>query len=249
VVRFLGKVALITGAGGAIGAAVAQRLASDGARVVCTDVDEPSAARTARHINDLVGDASASAVTCDVANISACRRVVDTALEHYGRLDVLANVAGVGRFRHSEQLDQDEWNRTLAVNLSGTFFMSQAALGPLLASRGAIVNVASIAGLRATPYNAAYCASKGGVIALTKSLALEFSPRGVRVNCVCPGAVDTPFLAGFTIDDAPLLVQRPSPLGRLITPEEVASGVAYLASDDAATVMGAVLVIDGGATA
>ena len=115
----------------------------------------------------------------------------------HGSLDILANIAGVGCFKPTGALTLDEWNRTIAVNLTGTFLMCQHALEPLLASKGTIVNMASVAGLRATPYNAAYCASKGGVVMLTKALAVEFGRRGLRINCVCPSAVDTPFLDNF----------------------------------------------------
>jgi NAD(P)-dependent dehydrogenase (short-subunit alcohol dehydrogenase family) len=140
----------------------------------------------------------------------------------------------------------------LDVNLTGTFLLSQAALAPLREARGAIVNLASAAGIQATPYNAAYCASKAGVIQLTRSMALELASSGVRVNAVCPASVDTPFLRGFALpDDADLqlLTRSVSPMGRLIEPAEVAAAVAYLASDDAANVNGTTLVIDGGASA
>ena len=138
------------------------------------------------------------------------------------------------------------------MNLTGTFLLSQSALPALLETKGAIVNMASVAGLRATPYNAAYCASKGGVIMLTKSMAIEVAKAGVRVNAVCPAAVDTPFLRGFELPegaDMALLTRASSPMGRVIEPAEVAAAVAYLASEEAATVSGTTLVIDGAATA
>jgi meso-butanediol dehydrogenase/(S,S)-butanediol dehydrogenase/diacetyl reductase len=138
------------------------------------------------------------------------------------------------------------------VNLTGTFLLSRSALPALVASTGVIVNMGSVAGLRATPYNAAYCASKGGVIMLTKSMAIELAKSGVRVNAVCPASVDTPFLRGFELPegaDMSLLARAASPMGRMIEPAEVAAAVAYLASDEAATVSGTTLVIDGAATA
>ena len=149
-------------------------------------------------------------------------------------------------------LEAAQWRRIIDVNLTGTFLLSRSALPALLESKGTIVNMGSVAGLRATPYNAAYCASKGGVIMLTKSMAIELARDGVRVNAVCPASVDTPFLRGFTLPegaDLSLLTRASSPMGRLIEPAEVAAAVAYLASDEAATVSGTTLVIDGAATA
>ncbi len=136
----------------------------------------------------------------------------------------------------SSALDPDEWRTVIDINLTGTFLLSQAALPALLESKGTIVNMASVAGLRATPYNAAYCASKGGVIMLTKSMAIEFARAGVRVNAVCPASVDTPFLHSFELPDGAdlsLFAGSASPMGRLIEPAEVAAAVAYLASDEA----------------
>jgi meso-butanediol dehydrogenase/(S,S)-butanediol dehydrogenase/diacetyl reductase len=138
------------------------------------------------------------------------------------------------------------------INLTGTFLLSQAALPALLETQGTIINMASLAGVHAAPYNAAYCASKGGVVMLTKSMAMELAKTGVRVNAVCPGAVDTPLLGNFVLPedaDFDLLMRSMSPTGQLIDPAEVAAAVAYLASTDAASVNGATLVIDGGASA
>ncbi len=173
-------------------------------------------------------------------------------MAEHGRLDILANVAGIGIARTVGELSADEWRRVIDVNLTGTFLLSQAALPALLDTRGCIVNMGSVAGLRATPYNAAYCASKGGVIMLTKSMAIELAKAGVRVNAVCPASVDTPFLRNFEIPDGAdlsLFARAASPMGRLIDPGEVAGAVAYLASDDAAAISGTTLVIDGAATA
>jgi NAD(P)-dependent dehydrogenase (short-subunit alcohol dehydrogenase family) len=177
---------------------------------------------------------------------------VGEALDRHGRLDILANVAGIGIARLIGELAADEWRQVIEVNLTGTFLLSQAALPALLATTGTIVNMASVAGLRATPYNAAYCASTGGVIMLTKSMAIELAASGIRVNAVCPASVDTPFLRGFEIPegaDISLLARAASPMGRVIEPAEVAAAVAYLASDEAGTVSGTTLVIDGAATA
>ncbi len=233
--RFEGKVALVSGAASGIGAAVVDRLSAEGATVVGCDIR-----------------ASADVVACDVRDEESCAAAVAVAVDRHGRLDVLANVAGIGLARAIGDLLPDQWREVIDVNLTGTFLLSQCALPALVASTGVIVNMASVAGLRATPYNAAYCASKGGVIMLTKSMAIELAKAGVRVNAVCPASVDTPFLAGFEIPegaDLSLFARAASPMGRLIDPAEVAAAVAYLASDEAATVSGTTLVIDGAATA
>jgi NAD(P)-dependent dehydrogenase (short-subunit alcohol dehydrogenase family) len=233
--RFDGKVALVSGAAGGIGRAVADRLADEGAAVVGCDLL-----------------AVPDGVVCDVRDEASCASAVATVLERHGRLDVLANVAGIGIARTLAALAPDEWRRVIDVNLTGTFLLSQCALAPLLESRGTIVNMASVAGLRATPYNAAYCASKGGVIMLTKSMAIELAKAGVRVNAVCPASVDTPFLRGFELHegaDLSLLTRAASPMGRVVDVAEVAGAVAYLASDEAATISRTTLVIDGAATA
>ena len=233
--RLDGRVALVSGAASGIGKAVSERLTAEGAVVAGCDVTEVP-----------------GSITCDVRDQDACIAAVATVVDRHGRLDILANVAGIGIARLIGELSADEWRQVIEVNLTGTFLLSQAALPELLASTGTIVNMASVAGMRATPYNAAYCASKGGVIMLTKSMAIELAKAGVRVNAVCPASVDTPFLRNFQIPegaDMSLFTRAASPMGRMIDPAEVAAAVAYLASDDAATVSGTTLVIDGAATA
>jgi NAD(P)-dependent dehydrogenase (short-subunit alcohol dehydrogenase family) len=233
--RLEGRVALVSGAASGIGQAVGRHLAAEGALVVGSDITET------RHT-----------VTCDVRDQASCRAVVAGALERHGRLDILANVAGIGISRLITELTAEEWRRVIEVNLTGTFLLSQAALPALLEAKGTIVNMASVAGLRATPYNAAYCASKGGVIMLTKSMAIELAAAGVRVNAVCPASVDTPFLRNFQLPegaDLDLLTRAASPSGRRVGIDEVAAAVVYLASDDARSVSGTTLVLDGAATA
>jgi NAD(P)-dependent dehydrogenase (short-subunit alcohol dehydrogenase family) len=191
-------------------------------------------------------------VHLDVTDPASCAAAVGVALERHGRLDVLANVAGILQSRPVDELSVELWRSIIEVNLTGTFLLSQAALPPLLDGGGVIVNMASASGLRATPYNTAYCASKGGVIMLTKSMAIELAKRGVRVVAVCPGGVDTPLLRDYQVHenaDPTLLGRGASPLGRLLEPAEIASAVAYLASDEAAAITGTCLSVDGGATA
>jgi NAD(P)-dependent dehydrogenase (short-subunit alcohol dehydrogenase family) len=233
--RFDGKVALVSGAAGGIGAAVADRLADDGATVVRGDIVPGS-----------------DGIALDVTDAASCAAAVAHALDAHGRLDVLANVAGIGAGARITDVEPDQWRRIIEVNLTGTFLLSQAAVPALLATTGCIVNLGSVAGLRATPYNAAYCASKGGVVLLTKSMAIELAKDGVRVNVVCPASVDTPFLRNFELPegaDLSLFARAASPMGRRVEPEEVAAAVAYLASDEARTISGTTLVIDGAATA
>jgi meso-butanediol dehydrogenase/(S,S)-butanediol dehydrogenase/diacetyl reductase len=160
-------------------------------------------------------------------------------------------VAGVGIYGHAADYPVEDWHRTIAVNLSGTFFMSQAALPHLLETKGAIVNVASSAGLMGVAYAAAYSASKGGVVLLTRSMAVEFAHAGLRVNCLCPGGVDTPLLRSYRVPEGarPDLMARMSLVPTLGSPGEIAGAAAYLASDEARYVNGAVLSIDGGQVA
>lgn len=247
--RFQDKAALVTGAASGIGRATALRLAEEGARIFCADVDEAGLAETVADIEKAGGKALAG--TCDVRNAEACRATVTDAITGLGRLDVLCNIAGVGSYGHATEVTTEQWDRILGVNLSGTFFMCQAALPMLLETRGNIVNMASSAGLAGIAYASAYCASKGGVVLLTKSLAVEYASRGIRVNCVCPGGVDTPLVRGFNLpDDADIkLFVRTQLVQRLGTPEEIAAAVAYLASDEAGYVNGVALSIDGGQVA
>ena len=231
--RFSGKVALVSGAGSGIGKAVAARLAAEGASVVATDVTG---------LPDV----------CDVTSPESCLDAVATTLDRHGRLDVLANVAGIGIAHPIGEFPVDDWRRIIDINLTGTFLLSQAALPALLESQGCIVNLASVSGLRGSPYNAAYAASKAAQLSLTKSMAVELAKQGVRVNAVAPSAVDTPFLTGFSLPeyaDLGLVGRASPPMGKVLQVDEVAAAVAYLCSEDAASMTGSVLVIDGGASA
>jgi NAD(P)-dependent dehydrogenase (short-subunit alcohol dehydrogenase family) len=244
--RFSGKTALVSGAGGGIGRAVAQRLAGEGAAVMCLDRDVDAAAETGAALQ------RAAAIECDVTDPASCNAAIAETLRRFDTIDVLVNAAGVAASHPIEEFPVADWRRIIEVNLTGTFLLSQAALGALLSSRGTIVNLASVAGIRATPYNAAYCASKGGVVMLTKSMAIELAKRDVRVNAVCPSAVDTALLRGFTLPDGAdmqLLARAASPMGRVLEVEEISAAVAFLASSEAKSITGSILTVDGGATA
>ena len=193
--RYAGKAVLVTGAASGIGRAAAERLAAEGARVLCADLNEAAVKEAADAIQKAGGDATAG--TCDVSDPEACRSIVADAVAAFGHLDVLCNVAGVGLHEHATRIAVEQWNRVIAVNLSGTFFTCQAAIPHLLETQGNIVNTASSAGLMGVAYTSAYAASKGGVVMLTKELAVEYGRRGLRVNCICPGGVDTPLARGF----------------------------------------------------
>jgi len=235
--RYSGKVALVTGAASGVGRATALRLAQEGARVACLDLVPAGLGGL-----DLV---------CDVREEDRVAVAVREAVSWAGRLDLVANVAGIAAFGHTTEVTLAEWERILAVNLTGTFLVTRAALPHLVESRGAVVNVASLAGVRGWRYSAAYSASKGGVVALTKALAVEYAAEGVRVACVCPGSVDTPLRAGLTpVQDMDLGLRNH---GRALVdppvaqPEEIAAAIVYLGSGEARFATGAVLRLDGGA--
>ena len=241
---------LITGAASGIGRATAQRFAREGARVACADIDLDGVNETLVEIEKTGGEGFA--LECDVRRFDSAHESVASAISHLGGPDVLCNVAGIAGFAHREEMAAEEWTRFIDVNLHGTFFMSRAALPHLLEEDGGnIVNVASLAGLIGQAYSAAYCASKAGVIGLTKALAIEYTKRPLRVNCVCPGAVMTPLITNIALPDQfdPEFIGRLQIGGCICQPEEIADAIAFLASDAAASINGVALPIDGGVAA
>jgi NAD(P)-dependent dehydrogenase (short-subunit alcohol dehydrogenase family) len=246
--RFEDKVAVVTGAASGIGRATAIQLASEGASVACLDITAKGLGETFDSIRDSGGQALA--IECDVSDNESIERAVEQ-VATLGRIEVLANVAGIGGFYHSHDMEVARFQKMIAVNLTGTYLMARASLPALLDGGGSIVNVASTAGIIGSAYSAAYCASKGGVVMLTKALAMEYADKGIRVNAVAPGGVDTPLLADFSLPegaDHKHLFRIISRMG-YCTPDQVATAILFLASDDSAYTTGAILPIDGGITA
>jgi NAD(P)-dependent dehydrogenase (short-subunit alcohol dehydrogenase family) len=250
-----GRVALITGAGSGIGRAAAQRFAAEGCAVAVVDMVAAAAAETAGKIVAEGG----RAISCpaDITVDAEVRTAVDHAVEAFGSLDVLYNNAGVNSSGSVADATEEDWDRCFAVNAKGTFLCSRAAVEYLAASgSGAIVNQGSVAALVGVPRFAAYCAAKGAVVALTRSMAIDLAPRGIRVNAICPGTVFTPLMepmlrargdGDMEVGLARTVVKYP--IGRLGTPEEIASAALFLASDQASFLTGSVLAADGGMTA
>ena len=244
--RFAGKVVLVTGASSGLGAACVRQFAADGAIVYAVARDEARLADVAASATGTVHP-----LKLDVSDPTACKATVAEVAQREGRLDVLVNNAGRHDFRRTDQVTEDQWQHDLATNLSGTFFLSQAALPHLLETGGNIVNVASVAGVIGEAYSAAYTAAKHGVVGLTKALAVEYAKTGIRVNCVCPGGMDTP--QAHTIEfpeDADFdLIMRVAAIRGFMQADEVASVVTFLASDAASAVHGSIQVVDAGQTA
>lgn len=242
--RYAGLVVLVTGAGSGIGRATVHRLVDEGATVVAADISTDGLDATAK---DATRPQAVTTFVGDVSDPAFGPAAVAAALEH-GRLDLVVNSAGILRFEHTHEVALESWQKIIDVNLTGTFLVCQAALGALLDGGGVIVNVASTAALAAHPWAAAYSASKGGVLALTRTLAIEYAKQGLRANAVCPGSIDTPITVAFALPegaDAKLLHRIMSPVG-MGDPKVVAAAIAYLGSDDASHVNGADLRIDGG---
>jgi meso-butanediol dehydrogenase / (S,S)-butanediol dehydrogenase / diacetyl reductase len=250
--RFAGRVAVVTGAGSGIGRAVAERLAAEGGRVAALDVSHGAVTSAVEAINsaDDPGRGSAAAFECDVTSESSVAAAFAALTGELGAPTVVCNVAGVGGFYHTAEMTLEQWNRILSVNLTGPFLVCRAALPHLLEHGGSIVNVASNTALMGQSYSAAYCASKAGLLMFSKALAAEYLTRGIRVNVVAPGGVDTPLMGAFALPegaDVKELEKMMTPLG-FSTPAEIAASVAFIASDESTYTTGAVLSVDGGLT-
>jgi NAD(P)-dependent dehydrogenase (short-subunit alcohol dehydrogenase family) len=255
--RLKGKVAIITGANSGIGRATARLFAREGARVVCCDVQETITPRIDRLIEQDGGEAIFA--NADVTNQADCDRMVATALERFGDVDILYNNAGGGIRKKIHEHTDEEWNFILNLNLNGMFRGSRAVLPHFINKRsGNIVTTASTFGLLASAEYPAYCATKAAIINLTREMALDYGPLGIRVNCVCPGAIETPRFRGFpprpTLGEGMTDEQREKmgssnkALLRMGRPEEIAYAVLFLVSEEASFITGHALVVDGGQT-
>tara|TARA_B100000676_G_scaffold312531_1_gene387225 strand:- start:674 stop:1432 length:759 start_codon:yes stop_codon:yes gene_type:complete len=239
---FRGKVAVVTGAAGGVGSVIVESLRAEGAVVLAADLIAPE------------GDQNHSLVV-DVTQSASCESLIDTVMDRFGRLDILVNNAGVIHVGEAVDTSDTQWRHVLSVNLDGAFYMSRAAIPHLIETRGVIVNIGSDFSFVGGDSLVAYCASKGGMLQMTKAMALDHAAQGVRINIVCPTVIDTPMVdelarqLGNTPGDQRRIYDATVPDGRMISPDEVSDAVLYLAGDRARHVTGTSLVIDGGVTA
>jgi NAD(P)-dependent dehydrogenase (short-subunit alcohol dehydrogenase family) len=248
-----GKRAIVTGAASGIGRATAVLLAREGAAVVVADLDEAGVGGVVATIATEGG--RAAGVRCDVTVETDCRRLVEAAVAGFGGLDIVVNCAGIIRRTSVVDTTEADWDRVMAVNVKAVFLLGKHAIPEMaLGGGGVVVNIGSGWGLKGGPRAASYCASKGAVVNLTRAMAIDHGPQGIRVNCVCPGDTDTPLLRSEAQQlgedvTAFLAASAERPISRLGTPEDTARAVLYLASDAASWVTGATLVVDGGGLA
>ncbi len=248
--RLNDKRVIITGAASGIGEAIARRFAEEGARVLVADINEEAANNTAQQIGSL-----ATGIALDVTKSPQVEMVVNKAIELWGGLDIMVNNAGVGVAAKTAETSEEDWQRVIDVCMKGTFLGMKYAIPVMQKQKsGSIINMASVASIVGVPDRAAYCAAKGGVMALTRAAAVDHASEGLRINCIAPGTVDTPWVQRITgnYDDpeaARTAMKARQPHGRLVSPEEVAAMAVYLASDEAGSTNGSVMVVDGGWTA
>lgn len=240
-----GEIAVVTGGGGGLGRAIAQRLTLDGAAVAILDVDAAAGQRVA---SELRGEGRQTlSIECDVRQRTQIRAAVEAVAGAWGKISILVNVAGIGTRAPFLELTDDAWQEVLAVNLTGTFMASQETARHMMRTGGgSIINMGSAAAHMAHSEQAVYATSKAGLEALTRAMAFELAPLGIRVNAIAPGTIETEFLTEMLTAEARAERVRRIPMGRLGTPEDVASVVAFLASRDSGYVTGSVLPIDGG---
>ncbi len=235
----------MTGAGSGIGRSTAIRLDQEGATLIIADINEGHLQET----KAMLSNDRSSAMTLDISDLVQIKSCFESIKENYKKLDALINVAGILRFDNSHEVKIDDWNKILGVNLTGTFFMCNFGLPMLLESKGYIVNVSSTAALGSHAWTAAYSASKGGISAFSKTLAVEYGTKGLNVNCVCPASIDTPMTANPNLpaDIDTRLLKKIMPVdGVNRSPDDIASTIAFLASGDAIHINGVDLRVDGG---
>ena len=251
--RLLNKVALITGGTSGIGRATAIMFAQEGAKIVITGRNINRGQDVINTIKETGGEALF--IRADVRYLDECRKTVDETIQAYNRLDILFNNAGVWFPNTAVDCTEDEWDLTVDISLKGAYLMSKVSLPIMIAQRsGVVINNGSGWGLIGGPKAVAYCAAKGGLVNLTKAMAIDHGPQGIRINCICPGDTETPLLTKDAREQnipwADYIAHAADvPLKRIATPEEIAKAVLYLASDDSSFVTGATLVVDGGGIA
>ena len=244
---------MVTGAGSGIGRGISLRLAEIGAAVALLDIDESAAVNTATSIQNANGQTLV--LRCDVRKAEACRAAAEAVIQKWGRIDILCNCAGIAIRKNVVDLTEEEWDRTLDVTLKGIYLLSREVIPHMIRSGGgSIVNIGSGWSLKGGPNAASYCAAKGGVVNLTRAMAIDHGKHNVRVNCVCPGDVDTPMLRSECTqlgEDLQQFMREAAnrPLARVGTPDDVANSVLFLASPMSSWVTGAALVVDGGGLA
>ena len=243
---FVGRSILVTGASSGLGAATVRRFAAGGGQVYAASRNAELLAEVAASCAGLPGEVAFG--SHDITSATDCRAAVAAAVGAFGRLDVVVNNAGRHDFRRTTEVTDEEWAHDVALNLSGAFFVAQAAIPHLLEVGGNIVNVASVAGLMGEAYSAAYTASKHGVVGLTKALAIEYLNTSLRVNCVCPGGMDTPQVSTIDVPEGAdwELIMRVAAKRGLMDADSVAAVITFLASDDASSVHGSIQAVDQG---
>jgi NAD(P)-dependent dehydrogenase (short-subunit alcohol dehydrogenase family) len=246
--RFQGRFAVVTGAASGIGAAAARLFASEGGMVALLDIDDDAAERLAREIRESGGDASAWC--CDVARAEQVEAAITAGVARYGRISTLLNNAGIALRATVQDQQEESWDRVLDTNVKGAYLCSRASLPHFPGDGGSIIHISSVTGITGVRGRAAYSSAKAALVGLTRNMAVDYAHRQIRVNCICPGFVRTPFIGAILADEERTKrLTALHPLGRLGEPQDIASAVAFLASEESSWITGHALVVDGGFSA